>query len=171
MSRPQRPIDRLIERAREAGVFEDLPGTGKPLPNLDEVSDPAWWAKQLMRREGLSLLPTQLEVRRRVERALETLVELADENAVRARVADLNAEVARTNARIVTGPPSDLGRLDEEEIVARWRERRAARTAEPAAPAPERDSRSETRRLALQLLGATLVTLTLATTLWLLLQG
>ena len=62
--------DAQVRKAREDGHFDDLPGKGKPL-NLRAGYDPNWWVKQFVDREGVSLLPPSLEIRRTVER--ETL--------------------------------------------------------------------------------------------------
>jgi hypothetical protein len=44
-----------IRQAMEEGKFDDLPGTGKPIPDIDEPYDPMWWVKKWIRREeGLS---------------------------------------------------------------------------------------------------------------------
>jgi DnaJ-like protein len=41
-------IDAQIRVAREQGAFDNLPGAGKPLPNLGQEYDPLWWVKQLV---------------------------------------------------------------------------------------------------------------------------
>jgi hypothetical protein len=41
-----------IQQAIEEGQFDDLPGLGKPLPDIDQPYDPLWWVKQWVRREG-----------------------------------------------------------------------------------------------------------------------
>ena len=33
------------------GEFDDLPGAGKPIPNLND--DPLWWVKKFVERERL----------------------------------------------------------------------------------------------------------------------
>lgn len=43
-----------IRQAIEEGKFDDLPGTGKPISDIDEPYDPMWWVRQWMRREKLS---------------------------------------------------------------------------------------------------------------------
>ena len=45
-----------IREAIEEGQFDDLPGLGKPIPDIDEPYDPDWWAKQWIRREGAGKL-------------------------------------------------------------------------------------------------------------------
>jgi hypothetical protein len=118
-------IEAQIRVAQEQGAFDNLPGAGKPLPNLDQY-DPLWWVKQLTQREQLSLLPPSLELLRKVERELATIETLPDEATVRRRIAALNVEIARVNATVVEGPPTRLGKLDVDQVVARWRRTRSA---------------------------------------------
>src|SRR5712671_994291 len=119
-------IEQQIREAREAGLFDDLPGAGKPLPNLGQEYDPLWWVKQLAQREQISMLPPSLELLRKVERELATIEKLHDEATVRRRVAALNVEIAKLNATVVEGPPTRLGKLDVDQVVARWRRTRSA---------------------------------------------
>jgi Domain of unknown function (DUF1992) len=35
-------IDSQIRVAQEQGAFDNLPGAGKPLPNIDQEYDPLW---------------------------------------------------------------------------------------------------------------------------------
>jgi hypothetical protein len=35
--------DRQIREAEERGEFDDLPGKGKPIPDLDKVGDVSEW--------------------------------------------------------------------------------------------------------------------------------
>jgi hypothetical protein len=118
-------IEAQIRVAMEQGAFENLPGAGKPLPNLEDY-DPMWWVNQLARREQISLLPPSLDLRRKVEKELAAIGKLADEATVRRRVAALNVEIARINATVVEGPPTSLGTLDVNQVVARWRRTRSA---------------------------------------------
>jgi hypothetical protein len=119
-------IDAQIRVAREQGAFDNLPGTGKPLPNLDQPYDPLWWVKQLVKREQVCDLPPSLELLRKVEKELAAIEKLPDEAAVRRQVAALNADIAKVNATVVEGPPTCLGTLDVDKIVARWRRTRSA---------------------------------------------
>ena len=117
-------VDRRIREAEERGAFDDLPGAGKPLPNLTDEYDPLWWVKQLAQREQISFLPPSLEVLRKVESEMAVIGQLADEAKVRSRILALNLEIAKVNARATEGPPTRLGPLDVEAIVAEWRARR-----------------------------------------------
>lgn len=115
-------VDQQIRKAQEEGQFDDLPGAGKPLPDLAEVYDPAWWVKKLVRRERLSLLPPALAIKLQVERTLEKLPTVRQEEEVRARIEALNAEISRVNTSTTSGPPTTARRLDVEEVVRRWRQ-------------------------------------------------
>jgi hypothetical protein len=119
-------IDAQIRVATEKGAFDNLPGAGKPLPNLDQEYDPLWWVKQLVQREQVSMLPPSLELLRKVEKELASIETLHDEATVRRRVAALNVEIAKVNATVVEGPPTRLGTLDVDQIVARWLRARSA---------------------------------------------
>jgi hypothetical protein len=118
-------IDAQIRVAMEKGAFDNLPGAGKPLPNLGQEYDPLWWVKQLAQREQISMLPPSLELLRKVEKELATIEKLHDEATVRRQVAALNVEIAKVNATVVEGPPTRLGTLDVDQVVARWRRARS----------------------------------------------
>ena len=117
-------IEQQIREAREAGLFDNLPGAGKPLASLAEGYDPLWWVKQLVQREKISVLPPSLEMLRKVESEMAAVWQLGDEAKVRSRILALNREIAKVNARSTEGPPTRLGPLDVEAIVAEWRARR-----------------------------------------------
>jgi hypothetical protein len=120
-------IEGQIRVAMEDGAFDNLPGAGKPLPDPGQEHDPlARWVKQLARREQISMLPPALELLRKVETELAALDRLDDEAAVRHRVAALNVEIAKVNATVMEGPPTRLGVLDVDQLVAQWRGRRPA---------------------------------------------
>jgi hypothetical protein len=121
-------IDAQIRVAREQGAFDNLPGAGKPLPNLGQEHDPLWWVKQLVQREQISILPPSLELLRKVEKELAAIEKLDDEATVRHRVAALNVEIAKVNATVVEGPPTRLSTLDVDKVVARWQTTRSAKS-------------------------------------------
>ena len=118
-------IEAQIRVAMEEGAFDNLPGAGKPLPNCGQEYDPfSWWVKQLAQREQISMLPPALELLRKVERELAAIEKLHDEATVRSRVVALNVEIAKVNATVVEGPPTRLGTLDADQVVAQWRRTR-----------------------------------------------
>lgn len=118
-------IEAQISAAMQEGAFDNLPGAGKPLPKSGQGYDPDRWVKQLIEREGASITPPSLELRRKVERELAAIGTLADEGAVRLRIAALNGEIARFNATAVEGLPTNLATLDIDQVVTRWRQSRS----------------------------------------------
>jgi len=135
-------IDAQIRVATEQGLFDNLPGAGKPLPNLGQEYDPDWWVKQLVQREQISILPPSLELLRKVETELAAIEKLSDEATVRRRVAALNVEIAKVNATALEGPPTRLGTLDVDQVVARWRRTRSGnpRDGSPVLPPAQSDA-------------------------------
>jgi hypothetical protein len=116
-------IEQQIQQAQREGLFDDLPGQGRPLAT-DDGADPNWWAKQLLRREQVDFLPPALALRRSVEKALAALPSLRDEGRVRTLLEGLDAEIRRFNSTTVSGPPTTQPPLDVEEIVTAWRRSR-----------------------------------------------
>ena len=114
-------IEELIEQARVDGAFDDLEGKGQPIAGLDAPYDPDWWVKKLLEREKLSVLPPALEIRAKVERALDEIWRVRGEDEVRRRVAAINAEIVRVNRTAAEGPPTTLATLDVDAVLARWR--------------------------------------------------
>jgi hypothetical protein len=124
-------VDLEIQQAQRRGEFENLPGAGKPLKNLDK-DDPDWWVKGLIEREKLDLsavLPTVLALRQERRGFPESLAGIADEVAVRERLEDFNARVLEDRRRPVFGPhpPAVAGRVDVDDMVEQWRALRADR--------------------------------------------
>lgn len=46
-------VERRIREAMERGEFDDLPGTGRPLPGAGEPYDEMWWVKAWLRRNDI----------------------------------------------------------------------------------------------------------------------
>jgi Domain of unknown function (DUF1992) len=134
-------IDQRINEAAERGAFDNLPGAGKPLPRRDEAGDGQAWLRDYLRREGVAaeeLLPTPLRLRKEVERLTETVQDLRSEQEVREVVAGLNRRILAWR-RIPEGPPVYLPLVNEETMVARWRDARHP-GAQPAAACPAQAS-------------------------------
>ena len=114
-------IDRLVRQGREQGEFDNLPGWGKPIADLDRHRDEDWWVKEKLRREEVSFLPPTLQLRKDVEDALQGVAVAASEAAVREIVRHINVRIRKVNSRATAGPPSTLMPLDEERVVEKWR--------------------------------------------------
>jgi hypothetical protein len=132
-------IDRQINEAQERGEFDNLPGAGKPLPRGALNGDA--WLRNYLDREGVSaeaMLPVPLRLRKEAERLADTLGELRSEQDVREVVRDLNRRILEWR-RIPEGPPIHLRLVNEEDMLARWRETRP-RAPEPQQPQTQQKS-------------------------------
>ena len=118
-------VEHQIREATERGKFDDLPGAGKPIPDLDEPHDELWWVKGKLRREQVSWLPPTMALRKEAEDALEAAARAASEDEVRRIVADINRRIVDGNRKAASGPPLNLAPFDVERVVRRWRERLA----------------------------------------------
>jgi Domain of unknown function (DUF1992) len=130
-------VDQQVAEAEERGAFDNLPGAGKPIPPGGGADA---WLRDYLRREGVSadeLLPTPLRLRKEMERLAGTLAELDSEQEVREVVRGLNRRIVEWR-RIPAGPPIFLRLLNEDEMIARWRDaRRTPPSPGPAAPPPQ----------------------------------
>ncbi|MEV0145391.1 MULTISPECIES: DUF1992 domain-containing protein [unclassified Nonomuraea] len=115
-------IDRQIREAEERGEFDDLPGKGKPLPDLDKPHDDMWWIKQKLRSEGLSMpLPPTLALRKDAEEALAEARAARSEREARQIVEEVNARIREAIRTGLSGPPLNLLPFDVERVAAEWR--------------------------------------------------
>lgn len=122
-------VDATIAQAQRRGAFDDLPGAGKPLPEVDARADPDWWVKGLIERERLDLseaLPGPMQLRREKAQLLPALMEESDEQVVRSRLVDFNERVLADRRRPAVGPfsPPVVGRVDVEAFLDDWRAHR-----------------------------------------------
>lgn len=123
--------EQRLQAAIDAGLFQHLPGLGKPLPDLDP-NDANWWIKQKCRDEGLEVLPPALELKRKVEQALGSVEQEwkthRDWERTQRNLEAVNRMIRETNLRIGWGPPSDVQPID----IDQWKQRlRSAPSGEP----------------------------------------
>jgi hypothetical protein len=155
-------IDQQIADAERRGLFDELPGKGKPLnikPGAPDGDYGQAWLRDYAHREGVpaeEMLPTPLRLRREMERLAETAGEFRSEAEVREAAADLNRRIVEWR-RIPLGPPIHVRLVNADDLVARWRaagkaagpEARAARppaARPPAAPPADPPPRPGRRR-------------------------
>ncbi|MFH8463349.1 DUF1992 domain-containing protein [Streptomyces sp. NPDC017991] len=114
-------VDRQIRAAEARGEFAELVGAGEPLPSGPDTSyDELWWIEQKMAREGMSVLPPTLALRKEAEDALEQAAAAPSERVVRRIVTEINAKIREMMFKPPPGPPLGLKPYDVEEIVHAW---------------------------------------------------
>jgi hypothetical protein len=116
-------IDQQVRDAENRGVFDNLPGTGKPIPGKGEADHGQTWLRNYLRREGVSgdeLLPAPLKLRKEIERLTAEVPDLHSERQVREIVGELNRRIMDWR-RVAVGPPIFVPLVDEESMVSRWK--------------------------------------------------
>ncbi|MFZ0376506.1 MAG: DUF1992 domain-containing protein [Solirubrobacteraceae bacterium] len=117
-------IDRQIREATERGEFDDLPGAGEPIPDLDKPFDELWWVKRKLDSEGLTYQPPSVALRKDAHDALEAASRAGSEVEVRHIVETINARIREANSKGIAGPSLLLSPFDVERVVQGWREQR-----------------------------------------------
>lgn len=118
-------VERQIREAAERGEFDNLPGAGKPIPDLDRPRDDLWWVKQKMRREKLAYVPPTLALRKEAQDARGAASRARSEAEVRRIMSDINDKIVEANRKPLAGPPLNLAPFDVERVVRDWREQHA----------------------------------------------
>jgi len=118
-------IEGQIREGMKRGEFDDLPGAGKPLRNIDQPHDETWWLREKLRQENVSFLPPALAVRKELEDALDRIAKADTESAVRQIVAEINERIVQVNSRATSGPPSSVMPLSVDGVIQAWRNRRS----------------------------------------------
>ena len=127
-----RRVDLQVQRAIERGEFDNLPGMGKPIPDLDTTHDPDWWLKRLIEREHITgVLPAALALRVEDTGLNDLLDAEPSERRVRELLDDFNARIVSARRQLQGGPPVITPTRDVEAEVAAWRHRRQARRLSP----------------------------------------
>ena len=122
-------VDLQVRQAMERGDFDDLPGAGKPIPDLGQEHDPDWWIKKMVERENIAVLPPSLQLRKEDRELDDRLDKVVSESEVREVVEDFNERVIAARYGAPAGPPLITMPRDVEATVEAWRERRNARRA------------------------------------------
>lgn len=120
-------VDQQVRVAMAKGEFDDLPGAGKPIPDLGTEHDPDWWVKRLVEREQITVLPPSVALRKEDAALDDRLDAIAFEGDVRREVEDFNDRVIRARYSLSPGPPLVTMPRDVDATVTAWRERRTAR--------------------------------------------
>ncbi len=113
-------FEKLMREATDAGEFDDLPGSGKPIADLNRPYDPAWWAKKWMQRETVA--EAARDVAAKVRREVPRILAGTDEDAMRERLRELNTDLERVNERL-----PGVDRLPPLDVDAMIRDRASGR--------------------------------------------
>src|SRR4051794_2065931 len=130
-------VDAQIRSAEAEGAFANLPGAGKPIPDLDRSQDDLAWVANYLRRENVDvaeILPPALALAKEVERLDERVQAARSETQARRLVEALNGRSDGVYARPRVGPPLGGKGVKVEEALEGGGAPRPA--APPPAPPP-----------------------------------
>lgn len=120
--------DRQIRDAQERGEFDGLPGAGAPLPpEVEAPYDELWWVRRKTAREGFTVLPPALALRKEAEDALTAALAAPSEPVARRIVEKVNVAIRAMMLGPPPGPPLGRGPFDVEDVARQWRERHGRR--------------------------------------------
>jgi hypothetical protein len=134
-------IDVAIREAQAEGQFDDLPGAGKPIPDLHTPETDLDYLAKVAKRENLEVtafLPPALALAREVELLSERLGAEVSESRVRELVQDLNARITAAVRAPQQGPPLRTPPVAVEEVVGQWRASRPMPEPRAEQPPPRR---------------------------------
>lgn len=119
-------VDKQIREAEQRGDFSQLPGFGKPLPGIDRPYDETWWIKAKMQREGVSMLPPALALRKEAEDTRAAVSEARSEAEVRRMLTAVNEKIEAAIRRPPPGPLLNIRLFDIDAVVDEWRAERGS---------------------------------------------
>ena len=142
-------VDLQVQRAIDQGDFDNLPGTGKPIPDLDTTHDPDSWIKRFIEREQITgVLPPALSPRVEDAKLDGVLDTESSERRVRELLEDFNDRILSARRQLQGGPPVITATRDVDAEVEAWRHRRQARRDQerrPGSAAPRSPGRPNRR--------------------------
>ncbi|MEE1769147.1 DUF1992 domain-containing protein [Streptomyces sp. JV185] len=110
-----------MRESEQRGDISQLPGFGKPLESLGAPYDENWWIKQKMQREGVSVLPPALALRKEAQDVAEAVSGARTEAEVRRMLTEVNEKIRAAIRRPPPGPLLNLKPFDIDAVVDEWR--------------------------------------------------
>lgn len=116
--------ERRIRQAMAAGEFDQLPGFGQPIPEIDQPWDENSWVRRKLRDEQINALPPVLEARLDREKTLELIRQRSSEFEVRKLLLALNERIRKAHFASASGPMEGVLPVDIETETTLWRKDR-----------------------------------------------
>ncbi|MFB7918479.1 DnaJ family domain-containing protein [Streptomyces sp. NPDC056061] len=114
-------VDKQIRESEQHGDISKLPGFGKPLESIEAPYDESWWIKRKMQREGVSVLPPALALRKEAEDVRAAVFEARTEGQVRRMLAEVNEKIGAAVRMPPPGPVLNIRPFDIDAVVEEWR--------------------------------------------------
>ncbi|MFF4665405.1 DUF1992 domain-containing protein [Streptomyces sp. NPDC001282] len=114
-------VDKQIRESEQRDDISRLPGFGRPIDGLAAPYDEDWWIKRKLRREGVSVLPPALALRKEAEDVREAVSRARTEAEVRRLLREVDEKIRAAVRRPPPGPLLNLEPFDIEAMVEEWR--------------------------------------------------
>ncbi len=121
----QRLVEEKILKAQAEGVFDNLPGKGKPLrfePG-PPVNSSLRVSFKILRNAGI--LPPELELRREIGNLRDLLSHVDNEGELRELVKELNEKILAYNVMSGRSMAGEIQQIYGEKVVEKLKSRRA----------------------------------------------
>jgi hypothetical protein len=118
-------VEERIRKAQEEGLFDNLPGKGKPL-RLDDDSRIAPHLRasyRILRNAGI--LPPEMQLRKEISDLRQLLSEVQCETDAKVLVREINEKILASNIMGGFSVSSDMDQIYSEKVVDRLRTRKA----------------------------------------------
>ncbi len=121
----QRLVEEKILKAQTEGVFDNLPGKGKPLRSEPgpRVSSTLRVSYKILRNAGI--LPPELELRREIGNLRDLLSCVDDEGELRELVKELNEKILAYNVMSGRTMAGEIQQVYGEKLAEKLRNRRS----------------------------------------------
>ncbi len=118
-------VEERIRKAQEDGMFDNLPGKGKPL-RLDDDSRIAPHLRASYRiLKNAGILPPEMQLRKEISELRQLLSEVQCETDAKELVSEINEKILASNIMGGFSVSSEMDQVYSERIVERLRTRKA----------------------------------------------
>lgn len=118
-------VEERIRQAQKDGLFDDLPGKGKPL-QLDDDSQvaPALRASyRILKNAGI--LPPELQLRREIFSLKQMVDQVQDEDEVKELVREINEKILESNVMGGFSITTEMDQIYVQKVLERIRSRKS----------------------------------------------
>ncbi|UCF89415.1 MAG: DUF1992 domain-containing protein [bacterium] len=118
-------VEERIRKAQEEGLFDDLPGKGKPL-KLDDDSMIAPHLRASYRiLKNAGILPPEMQLRKEVNQLKQLLDQVHCEDDAKQLVREINEKITASNIMGRFSVSSEMNQVYSEKVLDRLRSRKA----------------------------------------------
>ena len=121
----QRIVEERIQQAYRDGLFDNLPGKGKPLEMDDDSRIPPTLRTSFRILKNAGILPPEIQIRREISSLRQMLELVEDEEEAKDLVREINERILESN---IIGGFSVCGGMDQiyaEKVLERIRSRKS----------------------------------------------